>query len=124
MIIGLRLSHAEKEDFLFFLFSVDKLYNNVIIYMPKEERRMAMVEIRTCPTAREYLIYIYCIQADMDWDKTYRIIRDKEDPDKNGFELISAVADYERKHRCVTLLDDDYPDGLKAVFKPKFVLVD
>ena len=92
--------------------------------MPKEERRMAMVEIRTCPTAREYLIYIYCIQADMDWDKTYRIIRDKEDPDKNGFELISAVADYESKHRCVTLLDDDYPDDLKAVFKPKFVLVD
>ena len=64
--------------------------------------------------ARELLISIW-IKNDKDWDDTYHDIKHKIYPEDKDMENI----DFDN---YITILDEDYPQHLKQVYRPPFVL--
>lgn len=65
----------------------------------------------------EILVYL-SIEHNGDWNKIYQDILDKKPVDKN--EVSKAIEKLECKY--ITLLSQEYPTGLKSIFKPPFVL--
>lgn len=76
------------------------------------------------PNGREMLIYLYCILNEGDWDKTLSMIKEKTALEDDNPTIVKKVAEYEGKHECITLLDEEYPQSIKQGYKPPFVLVD
>lgn len=60
------------------------------------------------------LSYIY----NGDWDKIYDVIKKKDD----DFDIASNYKFKPHKYQILTILDKEYPDYLRNVFKPPFVL--
>ena len=63
------------------------------------------------------LVYLSVIYKG-DWDKIYEAILNKQPIDKKDLEkILNTVTD-----NYITLLNSNYPDSLKQIFKPPFVL--
>lgn len=67
--------------------------------------------------AREILIYFAVIHAG-NWDKIYESIINREDRKEEDVKRVVANI----KSKAVTMLDNDYPESLKFIKKPPFVL--
>ena len=65
-------------------------------------------------TARQVLIYL-SLKYEGNWDKIYNAIKTKEDIDSNEIGKIVIS-------NAITIVDDNYPQGLKTQYKPPFVL--
>lgn len=66
---------------------------------------------------RNVLTY-FSIKYKGDWEKVYKAIDEKERINKSDVDnFVSNV-----NENKITLLDDDYPNGLKYIYKPPFVL--
>jgi DNA protecting protein DprA len=68
-------------------------------------------------TGRDILLYL-TNKYKANWDDIMEAIRKKEDLDSNLVETTRK----ETKSMFITLVDDDYPDALKKIGKPPFVL--
>jgi DNA processing protein len=55
-----------------------------------------------------------------DWNKIYEAIKNKEYVDQN--EVLSTVKEVESNVNCLTIIDEDYPDEFKQIYKPPFVI--
>lgn len=66
----------------------------------------------------EKILVYFAIKYGGDWDKIYKAINMKEKIDSNEVEKV--VSNHGEKY--LTLLNDDYPDKLKNIYKPPFVL--
>ena len=66
---------------------------------------------------RNLLLYL-SIKYEGDWDKIYFAIKAKEKISKE--EVEEAVST--NKTPFITIIDDEYPDALKNIYKPPFVL--
>ncbi|MCI6357858.1 MAG: DNA-processing protein DprA [Erysipelotrichaceae bacterium] len=67
--------------------------------------------------ARDVLLY-FSLKYIGDWDKIYSAIRNKEKFDENEYILLKS----EVKSNYITMLDDEYPESLKNIHKPPFVI--
>lgn len=67
--------------------------------------------------AREILIYFAVIHTG-NWDKIYESIINREDRKEEDVKRVVANI----KSKAVTMLDNDYPESLKFIKKPPFVL--
>lgn len=66
---------------------------------------------------RDILIY-FAIKYNGEWQKIFDAIKNKESIDDE--EILKQVEKV--KNQSITLIDEDYPERLKNVFKPPFVL--
>ncbi|MCF0117799.1 MAG: DNA-protecting protein DprA [Bacilli bacterium] len=66
---------------------------------------------------RDCLLYM-SIKYNGDWDKIFHAMQEKEKVDFDQFEKYKA----DLKCKYITILDEDYPDILKQINKPPFVL--
>lgn len=67
--------------------------------------------------SREILLY-YAIIYKGDWNQIYNALASKLEPDVKDFKKVVKY----NKSKYVTFLDDDYPEQLKNLKKPPFVL--
>ncbi|MDR1698164.1 MAG: DNA-processing protein DprA, partial [Erysipelotrichaceae bacterium] len=68
-------------------------------------------------TAREIIIY-FAIIHEGNWHRIYKSIETKEVVDKVKLSQVLNSFYY----NCVTILDPEYPDSLKQIYEPPFVL--
>ena len=66
---------------------------------------------------RNLLLYL-SIKYEGDWDKIYCAIKAKEKISKEEVEEVVST----NKTPFITIIDDEYPDALKNIYKPPFVL--
>lgn len=66
---------------------------------------------------RDLLIYL-AVKYQGDWDNIYSAIKRKEKINEN--ELNEAICNITSK--AVTIIDEDFPNGLKSLYKPPFVI--
>ena len=66
---------------------------------------------------RNLLLYL-SIKYEGDWDKIYCAIKAKEKISKEEVEEVVST----NKTPFITIIDDDYPNALKNIYKPPFVL--
>jgi len=69
--------------------------------------------------ARNVLIYLSIVHNG-DWNNIYDSICNKEDLREKECEINKTISSL--KYKAVTILDDEYPDYLKTIFQPPFVL--
>ena len=65
----------------------------------------------------DILIY-FAIKYEGDWDKIYSAINKKEKVEQKDLEETLA----KNTSKCITLISDNYPQKLKTIYKPPFVL--
>lgn len=70
-------------------------------------------------SAREILIGLH-VKNNGDWNKVYDDLRNKNYPDNLETD---EVMDLVESDRVITILDEDYPDKFKHIYKPPFVIV-
>lgn len=69
------------------------------------------------PSAREIIAY-FAVKNGGDWDSIMNSISTKKDIDENELqEVVKGI-----KHPFITIMDSEYPECLKQVFKPPFIL--
>jgi DNA processing protein len=66
---------------------------------------------------RDIIIYL-ALKYDGDWNQIYQAIKEKELVDEPLVQKKLAAL----TSQVVTIIDDDYPDSLKKIYKPPFVL--
>lgn len=66
--------------------------------------------------AKELLVVV-AVKNNGDWDKEYRYIKDRQNPTREEIEKFSPLSE-----QAVTILDEDYPDTWKHVYKPPMIL--
>ncbi|WP_339022443.1 DNA-processing protein DprA [Spiroplasma endosymbiont of Crioceris asparagi] len=64
------------------------------------------------------ILLYFAIKYNGDWDKIYSALKEKEQIAKE--DLNRVINDV--KYQFITILDNDYPEGFKEVYKPPFVL--
>lgn len=67
--------------------------------------------------ARNLLAYL-AVKYSQNWDNIYTAIKNKEDVDNETIEGTLNTL----KGKYVTIIDDDYPEELKHIFRPPFVI--
>lgn len=74
-------------------------------------------------TGRDIVIGFY-VKNDGDWMKIYDDIKNQTIIEDEK-EFLNSVKEFEKKHKkVITIVDEDYPDELKMIYKPPFVLVE
>ena len=63
------------------------------------------------------IIHYFCLKYRGNWDEILERIKQKEKVDEDEYRLLSKD-----KSKYITLLDDNYPDCLKRIFRPPFAL--
>lgn len=67
--------------------------------------------------AREILIFL-AVKYEGNWEKIFNAIKEKENADEADVIAINRNV----KSKTLTILDEDYPDYLKSIYKPPLVL--
>jgi len=65
--------------------------------------------------AREVILAL-SVKHNFDWDAIYNAILNKRDMEDLDQINIDPYID------CITIIDEDYPDELKRIYKPPFVI--
>lgn len=68
---------------------------------------------------REIMIYL-AAKYNGDWNRIYEAIKNKEHV--NEIDVLSTVKDVESNVKCLTIIDEEYPDEFKQIYKPPFVI--
>lgn len=68
---------------------------------------------------RDIIVYL-AVKYNGDWNKIYQAIKDKEIVDEPT--VVSTIAEAVNKYKILTIIDSDYPDSMKKIYKPPFVL--
>jgi DNA processing protein len=68
---------------------------------------------------RDILIYL-AVKYNGDWNAIYQAIKDKEIVDEPT--VVSTVSKAVKKYKTIVIIDSDYPDSMKQIYKPPFVL--
>lgn len=66
------------------------------------------------------LIY-FSIKYKGDWDKIFKALEDKEHVDLKEIQALEKMLE-EKGYKYITILDSNYPNKLKAAYKPPFVI--
>lgn len=68
---------------------------------------------------RDIIVYL-AVKYNGDWNKIYQAIKDKEIVDEST--VASTTIEANNKYKILAIIDNDYPDSLKKIYKPPFVL--
>jgi DNA processing protein len=68
---------------------------------------------------RDIIVYL-AIKYNGDWNKIYEAIKAKELVDEPT--VVSTIAEAVNKYKILTIIDNDYPESMKKIYKPPFVL--
>jgi DNA processing protein len=68
---------------------------------------------------KDVLVYL-AVKYNGDWNAIYKAIKDKELVDEHN--IMSTVREAYEKYTVTTIIDDRYPNSLKKIYKPPFVL--
>jgi len=68
---------------------------------------------------RDIIVYL-AVKYNGDWNKIYEAIKNKEIVDEPT--VVSTVAKAYKKYKIIAIIDGDYPDSMKKIYKPPFVL--
>lgn len=68
---------------------------------------------------RDIMIYL-ATKYNGDWNRIYQAIKEKEHV--NEMDVLSTVKEVEANVDCLTIIDENYPDEFKQIYKPPFVI--
>lgn len=69
-------------------------------------------------SGRDILIFL-AIKYNGDWNSIYQAIKNKEMVDE---QVVQETIVQAKKYNTITIIDDSYPDSLKKIYKPPFVI--
>jgi DNA processing protein len=68
---------------------------------------------------RDIIVYL-AVKYNGDWNAIYQAIKNKEMVDEPT--VVLTIAKAVEKYKVLTIIDSDYPDSMKQIYKPPFVL--